>query len=229
MRPRILVAEDEPALARTIADNVVAEGWEVELVARGDEVADRIRAQAPGLLVLDLMLPGRPGLQVLRELRAGGSALPVLVLTARGEVTDRVLGLELGADDYMGKPFAMAELMARIRALLRRAQPTTAGAIARHLELGGVSFDFDALTSSDAQLTAHDVLVLRILAERRGQPVPRADIVEEACGLEKDTTLRTVDNHIVALRRALGDDPHRPRFIQSVRGIGYRLTEADGR
>ena len=221
---RILIAEDEPALARAIADNVRAEGWEADVVGRGDLVAARERDTKPALIVLDLGLPGKPGLQVLRELRAAGSGTLMLVLTARGEVTDRVLGLELGADDYMGKPFAMAELMARIRALLRRARPASPS---RRLLLGDVTFDFDALTSSDAGLTAHDVLVLRILAERRGQVVARADIVEEACGLDADTTLRTVDNHVVALRRALGDHPRRSRFIQSVRGVGYRLTESD--
>jgi len=193
-------------------------------VARGDEVLAAVRETRPDLVVLDIMLPGRSGLDVLRDLRSAGDTVPVLMLTAKGDVVDRVVGLELGADDYLPKPFAVRELLARVRALLRRAVP-------RHpldeLTLGDVRFDFRALTASGGQaaaLTTHDILVLKVLAARRGEIVRRIDIVEEVCGLDSEATLRTVDNHVMALRRAVGDDPRRPRFLHTVRGEGYRLT-----
>jgi len=224
LTPRLLLVEDEPALARGLADNFRDEGYDVRLLARGDEVLAAVRQARPDLLVLDIMLPGRSGLDVLRDLRSAGDTVPVLMLTAKGDVVDRVVGLELGADDYLPKPFAVRELLARVRALLRRAVP-------RHpldeLTLGDVRFDFRALTASGGQaaaLTTHDILVLKVLAARCGEIVRRIDIVEEVCGLDSEATLRTVDNHVMALRRAVGDDPRRPRFLHTVRGEGYRLT-----
>jgi DNA-binding response OmpR family regulator len=223
--------EDEPALARGLLDNFRDEGYEVRHAARGDEALPALREFHPDLVVLDILLPGRSGLDVLRELRAGGSRLPVLLLTAKGDVVDRVVGLELGADDYLPKPFAVRELLARVRALLRRAQ---APASEPHpLVLGDVRVDFQAMTASGPagalELTLHDLLVLKVLAARRGEVVRRIDIVEEVCGLDSEATLRNVDNHVVALRRALGDDPRQPRWIHTVRGEGYRLArKADG-
>ena len=120
MSSKVVLVEDEPSLARGLIDNLVAEGYEVRHVARGDQALAAIRDEQPGLVILDLLLPGKPGLDVLKELRRAGNDVPVLVLTAKGEVVDRVVGLELGADDYMGKPFAIAELLARAKALLRR-------------------------------------------------------------------------------------------------------------
>ena len=224
MTPRLLLVEDEPALARGLADNFRDEGYDVRLVARGDEVLAAVRETRPALVVLDVMLPGRSGLDVLRDLRSAGDTVPVLMLTAKGDVVDRVVGLELGADDYLPKPFAVRELLARVRALLRRAAPKPSP---DELTLGDVRFDFRALTASGGQaaaLTTHDILVLKVLAARRGEIVRRIDIVEEVCGLDSEATLRTVDNHVMALRRAVGDDPRRPRFLHTVRGEGYRLT-----
>ena len=224
MTTRLLLVEDEPSLARGLADNFRDEGYEVRVVARGDAALAAVREVRPDLVVLDVMLPGRSGLDVLRDLRSAGDTVPVLMLTAKGDVVDRVVGLELGADDYLPKPFAVRELLARVRALLRRAAP-------KHpldeLTLGDVRFDFRALTATGGQasaLTTHDILVLKVLAARRGEIVRRIDIVEEVCGLDSEATLRTVDNHVMALRRALGDDPRRPRFLHTVRGEGYRLT-----
>jgi DNA-binding response OmpR family regulator len=179
------------------------------------------------VVILDIMLPGRSGIDVLRDLRAAGIPVPVVMLTAKGDVVDRVFGLEQGADDYVPKPFSVHELLARVRALLRRARRETRST-PEALVLGSIRFDFRALTASGsaraAELTPHDVLVLKVLAARRGEVVSRLDIVEEVCGLESEATLRTVDNHVVALRRAIGDDPRRPRFLHTVRGEGYRLT-----
>ena len=155
------------------------------------------------------------------------------MLTAKSDVVDRVVGLELGADDYLSKPFAERELLARVRALLRRRNR-----MSEELDsldsviLEGIRFDFRSLTATGpdgpVELTTHDILVLRVLAQRRGEVVARIDVVEEVCGLDSDAVLRTVDNHIVALRRAIGEDPRRPRWLLTVRGEGYRLAPSDG-
>ena len=224
MTTRLLLVEDEPALARGLSDNFRDEGYEVQVEARGDRALAAVRDARPDLIVLDVMLPGRSGLDVLRDLRSAGDTVPVLMLTARSAVVDRVVGLELGADDYLPKPFAVRELLARVRALLRRAAPRQAH---DELTLGDIRFDFRALTATGgqaAELTTHDILVMKVLATHRGELVRRIDIVEEVCGLDSEATLRTVDNHVMALRRALGDDPRRPRFLHTVRGEGYRLT-----
>ena len=221
---RVLLVEDEPALARGLVDNLRDDGYDVTHVADGAAAEAEARRSRPDLIVLDLMLPGRSGLDVLRALRASGDDVPVLVLTARSEVVDRVVGLELGADDYLGKPFAVRELLARVRALLRRSE----GRARPSLRVGEAEIDFLAMEArgpaGPLPLTPHDLRVLEVLARRRGQVVPRADIVEEVCGLDSEATLRTVDNHVVALRRALEPDPRRPRFLLTVRGEGYRLV-----
>jgi DNA-binding response OmpR family regulator len=236
MTHRLLLVEDEAALARGIADNFRDEGYEVQVVDHGNDALRAVAAFRPNLLVLDIMLPGRSGLDILRDLRARGEQLPVLMLTAKGEVVDRVVGLELGADDYLAKPFALRELLARVRALLRRDAGRGSGDSSRSADdliLGGVRFDFRALTATGArgpvELSCHDILVLKVLADRRGEVVRRIDIVEEVCGLDSESTLRTVDNHVVALRQAIGDDPRRPRWLQTVRGEGYRLASPDNR
>jgi DNA-binding response OmpR family regulator len=228
---RVLLVEDEPALARGLSDNFKDEGYAVRVVDRGDEAAAAIQEFHPNALVLDIMLPGRSGLDVLRDLRASGCSLPVLILTAKSDVVDRVVGLELGADDYLSKPFAIRELLARVRALLRRARD---GGFPRTAEndvliLGQVQFDFRGWTATridgrPIELSNHDLVVLRVLAEHRGEVVSRIDIVEEVCGMESEATLRTVDNHVMALRRAVGDNPRRPRWFHTVRGEGYRLA-----
>jgi two-component system response regulator RegX3 len=231
MTTRLLLVEDEATLARGLADSFREEGYEVHVIARGDQAACAVRDHRPDVIVLDILLPGRSGLDVLRDLRRSGHRVPVLLLTAKGDVVDRVVGLELGADDYLPKPFALRELLARTRALLRRAGPATSDSPAA-ISLGGVRFDFRAMTAIGPQgpldLTPHDILVLKVLAARRGEVVPRVDIVEEVCGLESEATLRKVDNHVMALRRVIGDPPRRPRFIHTVRGEGYRLADDDG-
>lgn len=230
MSPRVLVVEDDAALARGLSDHFRDEGYDVNVVTRGDQAVTTIREIRPQLVVLDILLPGRSGLDVLRDLRAIGDRVPVLMLTAKGEVVDRVVGLELGADDYLAKPFALRELLARVHALLRRTRD--APAEPDIVTVASVRFDLRGMTASGPDgtldLTPHDILVFKVLALRRGEVVRRIDIVEEVCGMESEATLRKVDNHIMALRRALGDDPRRPRFIHTVRGHGYRLDRADG-
>jgi DNA-binding response OmpR family regulator len=230
VRPSLLLVEDEPALARGLSDSFRDEGFEVHAVGRGDQAVAAVRERQPDLVVLDVLLPGRSGLDVLRDLRGAGNRVPVLMLTAKGDIVDRVVGLELGADDYLPKPFALRELLARVHALLRRAGAWRQVA-PDDLTLGDVRFDFRAMTATGpagpVELTPHDILVLKVLCAHRGEVVPRVDVVEEVCGLESEATLRKVDNHVVALRRAIGDDPRHPRFIQTIRGEGYRLSRAD--
>jgi DNA-binding response OmpR family regulator len=225
----LLLVEDEPALARGLADSFGDEGFDVRVVARGDQALAAIREHRPQIVVLDILLPGRSGLDVLRDLRAAGQRVPVLMLTAKGDIVDRVVGLELGADDYLPKPFSERELLARVRALLRRAEPQPA--TSSEITIEEVRFDFRALTATGPQgrldLTPHDILVLKVLAERRGEIVPRIELIEEVCGLDSEATLRTIDNHVVALRRAIGDDPRRPRWLKTVKGEGYRLARED--
>jgi len=227
---RILIVEDDASLASGIAQILQGDGHAVDTMKSGEQALLATGLEHFGLVILDIGLPGIDGFEVLRKLRSTDHRLPVLVLTARDQIEDRVHGLELGADDYMVKPFAMPELVARVRALLRRSTGGAPVSVAA-LELGGVRFDFLALTAESrrgpVELTGHDILVLKVLAERRGEIVPRIDIVEEVSGLDSEATLRKVDNHVVALRRAIGDDPRRPRFIHTVRGSGYRLAPAD--
>jgi len=230
VKTRVLLVEDEPALARGLGDHFRDEGFEVRPVARGDEALRAVRDFDPQLVVLDILLPGRSGLDVLRDLRASGNRVPVLMLTAKGEVVDRVVGLELGADDYLPKPFALRELLGRVHDLMRRAGGREAHEPDEVL-VGPVRFDLRAMSArgpaGPLDLTPHDILVLKVLALRRGEVVPRVDVVEEVCGLESEATLRKVDNHLMALRRAIGDDPRHPRWIQTVSGQGYRLARAD--
>lgn len=230
MTTRLLLVEDDPSLARGLADNFRDEGYEVRLEKRGDTALSAVQEFRPHVLVLDIKLPGRSGLDVLRDLRASGDTVSVLMLTAKGDVVDRVVGLELGADDYLPKPFALQELLARVHALVRRRASARAPQPIDELVLGDVRFDFRAFTASGPggpiDLTPYDILTLRVLAERRGEVVRRADLVEEVSGMDSVATLRTVDNHVMALRRAIGDDPRRPRWLHTVRGEGYRLAPA---
>jgi two-component system response regulator MprA len=222
---RILVVDDDRAVRESLRRSLAFNGYQVDLAVDGKDALDAVQQRRPDAMVLDVMMPRLDGLEVCRRMREAGDELPILVLTARDAVSDRVAGLDAGADDYLPKPFAVRELLARVRALLRRAEArgTMAG-----LELAGVRFDFQALhatgPSGPLDLTPHDIRVLKLLAERRGEVVPRIEIVEEVCGLDSDATLRTVDNHVMALRRAIGDDPRRPRFIKTVRGEGYVLS-----
>jgi DNA-binding response OmpR family regulator len=227
MTETILVVEDERAMARGLIDNFRDAGYAVHHLRRGDQALAAIREHQPDVVVLDIMLPGRSGLEVLKDIRDAGLSVSVVMLTARGDVVDRVAGLEQGADDYVPKPFSVHELLARVKAVLRRARrevrPEPDSVV-----LGKVRFDFRSLTATGpngaGEITPRDIQVLRVLVARRGEAVSRLDIIEEVYGLDSDANLRTVDNHIVALRRALGDDPRRPRFLHTVHGEGYRLS-----
>jgi two-component system alkaline phosphatase synthesis response regulator PhoP len=226
---RILIAEDEANLAEVLADNLALEGHAVEVVGDGARALERVRAEPPALLVLDVMLPGLDGFEVCARLRGEDSRVPILFLTARNSDDERVRGLELGGDDYLGKPFDLRELLLRVRAILRRAQwvraPFRDG---ERLVLGSAVVDFGAFSARlgerEVRLSTKEALILRALAERAGEVVSRAEILDRVWGYDAFPTTRTIDNFIVRLRRVLEPDPTNPRFIHTIRGTGYRLT-----
>jgi DNA-binding response OmpR family regulator len=208
---RILIIEDEPDLLHGLALNLKAEGYGVLTASRGDAGVERALRDRPELVLLDIMLPGMNGLDVCRELRRKGFEAPIIMLTAKAEEVDRVVGLEIGADDYVTKPFGIRELLARIRARLRRHAPA-AGA----LRLGPAE--------QRVELTGKEFDVLRLLARHRGEIVTRDRLLEEVWGYETYPTTRTVDNHILRLRQKLEEDPSNPRYILSIYGEGYKLV-----
>ena len=224
--PRILIIEDEPDLLRGLELNLKAEGYIVLTASRGDTGLEQALRDRPELVLLDIMLPGISGLDVCRELRAKGFDAPIIMLTARAEEVDRVVGLEIGADDYVTKPFGIRELLARIRVRLRRHAPATIGD--SKLRFGEIEVDFErheALRRGQrVDLTGKEFEVLRLLASHRGEIVTRDRLLDEVWGYETYPTTRTVDNHILRLRQKLEEDPGNPRYILSIYGEGYKFV-----
>ena len=229
--PRILVVEDEIDVALLISYNLEAEGYVVESVARGDEAELRLAENAPDLVILDWMLPGVSGIEICRRLRARDETrtLPVIMVTARCEESERVRGLAVGADDYVVKPFSVIELMARVRALLRRSRPER---IAERLYAGDL--DLDRLTrrvrrgDRDIRLGSTDFRLLECLLERPGRVFSRVQLLDLVWGRSVEVDERTVDVHIGRLRRRLSKGKERDP-IRTVRGAGYALDESFGR
>ena len=224
---RVLLVEDDPAILRTVADNLKFEKYDVLTAMDGETAYKLQRSQHPDLIVLDLMLPKMSGLELCRKLRTEGVQVPILILTARSEEADRVLGLDLGADDYVTKPFSVPELMARIRALLRRAfsaaeRPTT-------LKFGQVEVDFKSYSArrrgKPVEMTRKEFEILRLLVSRKGNVVTREELLNEVWGMESFPVTRTVDNHIAGLRAKLEANPARPAYILTVHGVGYKFVD----
>ena len=223
---RILVVEDDPAILRGLADNLRFESYEVLTAGDGEAGYRLIHEQKPDLIVLDLMLPKLSGYELCRKVRGEGNTTPILMLTARGEEADRVLGLDLGADDYVTKPFSVRELLARIRAILRRAQPPHP--LPHELRFDDVIVDFRSYEASRAgkpvEMARKEFNVLRLLAARTGEVVSRDELLDEVWGLNSYPNTRTVDNHIASLRAKLERDPGEPRHIKTVHGVGYKFV-----
>lgn len=223
---RILLVEDEPSLRLTLGDRLVAEGYSVTTAEDGETGLAELAAETFDLAILDVMLPGIDGFEVCRELRRRGLGLPVLMLTARSEVVDKVVGLKLGADDYLTKPFETAELMARIEALLRRGSaPMTAGADS--YTFGPVRVDFRrAEVLKDGEPVDVSSLELRLLAyliEHRGDVLGRDRLLDEVWGYDAQPVTRTVDVHVASLRQKIEPNPSHPRYIVTVHRRGYRF------
>jgi DNA-binding response OmpR family regulator len=222
----ILAIEDDPAILRGLADNLRFESYQVLTATDGETGYALIREKRPDLIILDLMLPRMSGYEICRKARAEGIQTPILMLTARGEEADRVLGLDLGADDYMAKPFSIRELLARIRALLRRAQP--AKTLPGELCFDDVAVDFLSWEARKAgqplEMTRKEFGILRFLASRAGEVVSRDELLNEVWGYENYPTTRTVDNHIAGLRAKIEADPAEPRHLRTVHGVGYKFV-----
>jgi len=227
----VLVVEDEANLADTIAYNLRREGYEAATAGDGYSALDAAKTQHPDVVVLDLMLPGIDGLELCRRIRRS-SAVPIIMLTARGDELDRVVGLEVGADDYLAKPFSMRELLARVRALLRRRdllREEMGGATARSdvLQSGDLRLDVPghraSIGSADVALTPKEFALLEALLRHRGQVLAPGQLLEMVWGYS-DADTRTVAVHIRSLREKIEDDASRPRRIETVRGVGYRFA-----
>jgi DNA-binding response OmpR family regulator len=233
MAQRILVVDDDPSIVKVVRAYLEQAGYDVLTAADGDRALQIVRQERPDLVVLDVMLPHRDGWEITRSIRADPivAATPTILLTARVEDTDKILGLEFGADDYITKPFNAQEVVARVRALLRRTQFTHRGAaLARVLTAGGLRLDLDqvALTVDGVgvDLTRTEFKLLQLLMDHPGHTLTRDELLEQAMGYAYEGMGRTLDTHIRNLRKKIEPDPDAPRYIQTVYGIGYRLSRS---
>ncbi len=225
---RILIIEDETPMRTALADILTAEGHRALTAADGASGLQRALAEKPDLILLDVMMPRLDGFALCAELRRLGHHVPVLMLTAKGRIEDRVHGLDTGADDYLVKPFSTEELLARVRALLRRFQKqqkqNSSGAT---LKLGEIEIDLIRQTATRGKksihLTAKEFAMLRLLADAEGEPVTREKFLDAVWGYTAFPTTRTVDNHIASLRAKLEKNPESPRWLKTVHGVGYKL------
>jgi two-component system alkaline phosphatase synthesis response regulator PhoP len=227
LKRRILLVEDEESLVLTLTDRLVSEGFVVESVTDGDSAVERGVRTAFDLILLDVALPGKNGFDVCRDLRQRGIQTPILMLTARGQVIDRVLGLKLGADDYLTKPFDMMELLARIEALFRRSRASSSPATDAYL-FGNVRVDFRRAEVSrndePVELSGLELKLLRYFVEHRGSLLSRDELLEKVWGYGVMPTTRTVDVHVASLRQKLEANPARPEHIVTVHGMGYKFV-----
>jgi two-component system alkaline phosphatase synthesis response regulator PhoP len=227
---RLLLVEDEPGLVMTMTDRLELEGYEVESVGDANSALQTASSNAYDAILLDVMLPGGTGFDVCRTLRQRGVQTPILMLTARGQVFDRVVGLKLGADDYLVKPFEMAELLARIEALIRRTSTSAipAGASPETYRFGDISVDFRRAEvtkgSQKLELSAREFKLLRYFIEHRGAALTRDELLNEVWGYNAMPSTRTVDVHVAWLRQKLEDNPRHPEYIHTVHGLGYKFV-----
>jgi len=226
MRGNVLFVEDEQALQMTVGDRLRNEGYVVEYAANGDEGFEKATQLPYDLIILDVMLPKRDGFDVCKGIREAGLITPILMLTARGQTSDKVSGLKIGADDYVTKPFNMLELMARVEALMRRAPirpPEQAGGLdfgSIHVDLVGTEV---TQNGRPVNLSAREFQLLRYLVDHRGATVSREELLKQVWGYSADIYTRTVDVHVASLRQKLEEDPKQPKFVLTVQGFGYKF------
>jgi DNA-binding response OmpR family regulator len=225
-KPRVLIVEDEQAISEPLAENLEREGFSPVVAANAAEAMELFEREGPALVLLDLGLPDRDGREVCRDIRAR-SAVPVIILTARGEEVDRILGLELGADDYIVKPFSAREVAARIRAVLRRGA-TASPAKAQAISIGDVTIDPNSRTATKRgrplELTAREFDLLRMLMTNAGKALRREEIMDEVWDTNWFGSTKTLDVHVSWLRRKIEDDPANPRYITTIRRVGFRFA-----
>jgi DNA-binding response OmpR family regulator len=222
---RILIVDDEPEIVRGLEDNLRFEGYQTVSATNGEEALARVSSEALDLVLLDVMMAKTSGWDVCRELRRRGIDVPVIMLTARGAEADRVLGLELGADDYVTKPFSLRELLARVRAVLRRPGPRRKS---EELAFGEARIRLRGRqvfrAGREVRMTRKEFDLLVFLVEHRGEVVTRERLLDEVWGYERFPTTRTVDTHVLKLRRKIEADPDRPKWILTVHGQGYKFA-----
>jgi DNA-binding response OmpR family regulator len=226
MSQKILIVEDEPNMSRGLKDNLEFEGYLVDVSGNGLAGLKMILANRYALVVMDVMMPEMSGLDVCKKVREAGIGVPIILLTAKSEEIDKVLGLELGADDYITKPFSLRELLARIKAVLRRNTPISEKDGER-CRIGKLALDFGAYTATDSngivKMSHKEFAILKYLLKRKNEIVSRHDLLEHVWGYEETPTTRTVDNFILKIRQKIEDDPNVPRIILTVHGTGYTL------
>lgn len=224
---RILVVEDDASILRGLRDALVHESFQVLTASDGEQGYLLIGRERPDLVILDVMLPKMDGFELCRRVRSEGVAIPILILTARGAEADRVKGLDIGADDYLSKPFSLPELMARVRALLRRIPQTDGRSASDVLVLGDVMIDFQKFEAVKGGITLgmsrKEFGILRYLMSRPGVVVTRDELLNAVWGYDRFPTTRTVDNHVALIRSKIETDPAQPRFLITVHGVGYKL------
>jgi two-component system alkaline phosphatase synthesis response regulator PhoP len=227
MSSRILLVEDEPGLVLTLSDLLASEGYTVESASDGPSGLRRASSENFDLILLDVMLPGKNGFDVVRELRQQGRDVPVLMLTAKSQLVDRVVGLKLGADDYLTKPFEPEELLARVEALLRRVKKEGLARV-KSFQFGNVEVDFERgdvrKGGTPVSLAGKELELLHYLVEHRGNVVSREELLEGVWQYQPGVSSRTIDVHVAWLRQKLEDNPQTPRHIHTVRGVGYRFA-----
>lgn len=227
MSARVLLVEDEPGLVMTVSDLLADEGYTVESASDGSTGLARAVNESYNLIILDVMLPGMSGLDVCRTLRQQGKDVAILMLTAKTQVVDRVVGLKLGADDYLNKPFDPAELVARVEALLRRVCKEKLTPVVS-FRFSDVEVDFEkgevAKGGEAVALAGKELQLLRYLVDHRGKVVPREELLENVWEYQSGVSSRTIDVHVAWLRQKLETYPQNPRYIQTVRGVGYRFS-----
>ena len=226
MKEKILIIEDEEDLVKGLKLNFADEGYEVDYAYDGNEGFQKAMKENPDLIILDLMLPKKNGLDICRELRQNNIHTPIIMLTAKSEEIDKVVGLEIGADDYMSKPFSIRELMARVKAHLRR-ERRDREEIPKIFQLENCKIDFAHFKvigdNAETDLTSLEADILKFLYSRNGEVVTRYELLDKIWGYEKDPTTRTIDNHILKLRKKIEEDPNHPTHLLTVYGEGYRF------
>ena len=224
---KVLVVEDDEAMAVALRDGFTYEGHDVTLARDGEEGLRLAREETPEIMILDVMLPKMTGLEICKVLRGEGSSLPIIMLTARGKEIDKVLGLKLGADDYVTKPFSFMELMARVEAVLRRSQPGSGGPSNVH-EFGDVPVNIECLEASKAgkeiSLTPREFRLLGFFLEHSGEVVSREELLDAVWGYDTIPFTRTVDTHIAKLRKKIENDPSDPQHLITVHRLGYKFV-----
>jgi DNA-binding response OmpR family regulator len=226
---KILIVEDEPSMLQGLKDNLEFEGYMVEIAADGKAGLEKITTQAYDLVLLDVMLPFISGFDICKTARRDGISTPIILLTAKGEEIDKVLGLELGADDYLTKPFSLRELLARIKAILRRSNTTTTSqGISEDITIGNLKVNFKNfeafVNGKEVKMTNKEFDILKYLYSNANKTIHRDDIMSNVWEIDYEVTTRTVDNFILKLRQKIEADPNHPKIIQTVHGIGYRMV-----